>query len=195
MWQTTSVLWGAVCYNPGHVPQTQIFLNDGPILSFKLFISFESAVERGESCHRNCFRRPKQWKLFVKWERDDVSPFVSQGGLAFASLWGLANPRSRSQGDRRDKRSAYVSPYVHRREGRRRCKASKYGYTLSTGPWVVAHPRSWCQGWDCRSMFRVRKYPVDPAYVSPIWNCRARLAGRRAGSDVAVHPHDSPTND
>ena len=34
-----------------------------------------------------------------------------------------------------------------------------------------------------------------PAYVSPIWNCRARLAGRPAGSDVAVHPHDSPTND
>ena len=31
--------------------------------------------------------------------------------------------------------------------------------------------------------------------MSPIWNCRARLAGRRAGSDVAVHPHDSPTND
>ena len=69
------------------------------------------------------------------------------------------------------------------------------GHTLSTGPWVVAHPRSWCQGWDRRGQFRVWRCPVIPAYLSPIWNCRARLAGRRAGSDVAVHPHDSPTND
>ena len=65
-----------------------------------------------------------------------------QGGLAYASLWGLANPRSRSQGDRRDKRPAYVSPYVLRREGRRECKAFNYGYILSMWPWVVAHPRS-----------------------------------------------------
>ena len=69
------------------------------------------------------------------------------------------------------------------------------GHTLSTGPWVVAHPRSWCQGWDRRGQFRVWRCPVIPAYVSPIWICRARLAGRRAGSDVAVHLHDSPTND
>ena len=34
-----------------------------------------------------------------------VKSFIPQGGLAFASLWGLANPRSRSQGDRRDKLS------------------------------------------------------------------------------------------
>ena len=67
---------------------------------------------------------------------------IPQGRLAFASLWGLANPCSRSQGDRRDKRPAYVSPYVLRREGRRECKAFNYGYILSTWPWVVAHPRS-----------------------------------------------------
>ena len=67
---------------------------------------------------------------------------LPQGGLAFARLWGLANPRSRSQGDRRDKRPAYVSPYVPRREGRRECKAVNYGYILSSWPWVVAHPGS-----------------------------------------------------
>ena len=46
------------------------------------------------------------------------------GRARFASLWGLANPRSRSQGDRRDKRPAYVSPYVHRKEGCRRREAA-----------------------------------------------------------------------
>ena len=76
-----------------------------------------------------------------------------------------------------------------------RLPAERGGHTLSKGPWVVAHPRSWCQGWDRRGKFRVWRRPVSPAYVSPIWVCRARLAGRRAGSDVAVHPHDSPTSD
>ena len=37
-------------------------------------------------------------------EIPSVPIYFPQGGLAFASLWGLANPRSRSQGDRRDKR-------------------------------------------------------------------------------------------
>ena len=50
-----------------------------------------------------------------------------QGGLAYVSLWGLAHPRFRSQGDRRDKRPVYVSPYILRREGRRGCKAFNYG--------------------------------------------------------------------
>ena len=76
-----------------------------------------------------------------------------------------------------------------------RLPAERGGHTLSKGPWVVAHPRSWCQGWDRRGKFRVCRRPVSPAYVSPIWNCRALLGGRRAGSDVAVHLHDSPTND
>ena len=67
---------------------------------------------------------------------------IPQGGLAYASLSGLANPHSRSQGDRRDKRPAYVSPYVLRREGRRECKAFNYGYILSMWPWLVAQPRS-----------------------------------------------------
>ena len=46
------------------------------------------------------------------------------GRARLASLWGLANPRSRSQGDRRDKRPAYVSAYVHRKEGCRRREAA-----------------------------------------------------------------------
>ena len=76
-----------------------------------------------------------------------------------------------------------------------RLLAERDGLTLSKGPWVVAHPRSWCQGWDRRGKFRVWRRPVSPAYVSLIWVCQARLAGRRAGSDVAVHLHDSPTSD
>ena len=54
----------------------------------------------------------------------DYSCFAPTGRARFASLWGLANPRSRSQGDRRDKRPAYVSPYVHRKEGCRRREAA-----------------------------------------------------------------------
>ena len=77
-------------------------------------------------------------------------------------LWGLANPRSRSEGGRRNKRAAYVSPYVLRREGRRECKAFNYSYILSTWPWVVAHPQSWCQGWDRRDMFPGTKVPWGP---------------------------------
>ena len=68
--------------------------------------------------------------------------YVPAESARFCEPMGAANPRSRSQGDRRDRRPAYVSPYVHRREGRRECKAFKYGYTLSTWPWVVVHPRS-----------------------------------------------------
>ena len=69
--------------------------------------------------------------------------------------------------------------YVHRREGCRECKAFKYGYALSTWPWVIAHLRSWSQEWDRRDKFLGTLYLEAPAYVSPIWNCRARLAGRR----------------
>ena len=57
-------------------------------------------------------------------EIPSVPIYFPQGGLAFARLWGLANPRFRSQGDRRDKRPAYVSPYVPRREGCRRSEAA-----------------------------------------------------------------------
>ena len=93
------------------------------------------------------------------------------------SLWGLANPLSRSQGDRRDKRPAYVSPYVLRREGRRGCKTFNYYYILSTWPWAVTHDNDAVDGTAGISS-RVQKYLEAPAYVSPIWNCRARLAGR-----------------
>ena len=118
-----------------------------------------------------------------------------QGGLAYASLWGLANPRSRSQGDRRDKRPAHVSPYVLRREGRRECKASNYGYILPTWPWVVAHPRSWCQGWDHRDKFPGTKVPWGPRWRESHLELPSTVSSLPAGSDVAVHPYGSPTND
>ena len=93
-------------------------------------------------------------------------------------LWGLANPRSRSEGGRRNKRAAYVSPYVLRREGRRGCKTFNYYYILSTWPWAVTHDNDAVDGTAGISS-RVQKYLEAPAYVSPIWNCRARLADRR----------------
>ena len=51
--------------------------------------------------------------------------------------------------------------------------------SLSTWPWVVAHPRSWCQGLDRRDKFPATLYFKAPVYESPIRNCRARLADRR----------------
>ena len=111
---------------------------------------------------------------------------VHAGRAHFSSLWGLANPRSRSQGDRRDKRSVY-GPYVHRREGHRRSEAA----TLF--PWGLGQQRTHdpdakggtvgdSSGFGCA---------LFPAYVSPIWDYRVWLAEHRTGSDVAVHPHDN----
>ena len=90
-------------------------------------------------------------------------------------------------------------PYVHRREGRRECEAFKYGYTLSTWPWVVAHPRSWSQGWDRWGKSRYRTIGAD-RHPLP-WGPRLRESHPEllssvnrspTGSDVAVHPLNSP---
>ena len=72
--------------------------------------------------------------------------------------WKTNVPEARE--DSRDKRPAYVSSLCTP-QGRspRVYKAFKYGYTRSTLPGTV--------------------YLETPAYVSPIWNCRARLPGRR----------------
>ena len=118
-----------------------------------------------------------------------------QGGLAYVSLWGLSNSFSRSQGDRRDKRPAYVSPCVLRREGRRECKAFKYGYIFSTWPWIVAHRRSWCQGWDRQDKFPGMQVPWGARLRESHLELPSTVSRSPAGSDVAVHPYDSPTND
>ena len=60
-------------------------------------------------------------------------------------------------GVRRDKRPAYVSPYVLRREGRRGCKTFNYYYILSTWPWAVAHDNDAKDGTAGISS-RVQKY-------------------------------------
>ena len=121
--------------------------------------------------------------------------FAPTGRARLCEPMGAANPRSRSQGDRRNKRPAYVSPYLLRREGRREWKAFNYGYILSTWPWVVGHPRSRCQGCDRRDMFPGTKVPWGPCLRESHLELLSTVSRSSGDSDVSVHPYGSPTND
>ena len=62
-------------------------------------------------------------------------------------------------------------------------------------PWGVAHPRSWCQGWDCWDKFPGTKVLWGPRLCESHLGLPSTVSRSPAGSYMAVHPYDSPTND